>query len=131
MKPGNAITRGTVPAGINYNSPAYSVKFVTKSNIKENGVLSPDKGVVHTECSYYFLKAPANATCGNGTREPTEQCDDGNNNNLDDCTNSCRLPICGNGTREGRESCDDGNSNNNDACSNLCVAPICGNGTRE
>jgi cysteine-rich repeat protein len=107
------------------------VKFITKSNIKENGVLSSDKGVSHTECAYYFLTAPTTAACGNGIREGSEQCDDKNNNNLDGCTNTCRLPLCGNNIQEGTEQCDDGNSNNNDSCSNTCGAPTCGNGIRE
>lgn len=34
------------------------------------------------------LDAPAG--CGNGTREATEQCDDGNNKNLDGCDSLCR-----------------------------------------
>lgn len=100
MKPGSAITRGNVPAGIDYNAPVYSVRFVTKSNIRENGALSPDRGVTHTECAYYFMTAPATSACGNGKRELNEQCDDGNTNNLDGCTNTCRLPLCGNGVRE-------------------------------
>ena len=124
MKPGLSITRGTVPAGINYNSPAYLVKFVTKSNIKENGTISPDKGVTHTECAYYFIKAPATIACGNGIREGSEQCDDANTNDLDGCSNTCHFPVCGNGVREGSEQCDDGNFNNNDTCSNQCRAIV-------
>jgi cysteine-rich repeat protein len=131
MKNWSAVTRGNVPAGINYSSPVYSVRFVTKSNIRENGTLSPDKGVTHTECAYFFITAPTTSTCGNGIREGTEQCDDRNSNNFDDCSNTCRFPLCGNGIREGAEQCDDGNSNNNDACSNICGAPLCGNGIRE
>lgn len=109
------------------------MRFVTKSNIKENGVLSTSRGATHTECAYYFLKAPVTpvASCGNNIREGSEQCDDGNNSNLDGCTNSCRFPVCGNGIIEGSESCDDNNSNNNDGCSNSCTSPLCGNGTRE
>jgi cysteine-rich repeat protein len=131
MKPGMAISRGSMPATIDYSQPVYSVKFVTKSNIKQDGVLSPDRGVTHVECAYYFMKAPVTSSCGNGVRELNEQCDDGNQNNLDTCTNKCIFPVCGNGIREGSEQCDDANSNNNDDCSNVCRAPICGNGIRE
>jgi len=35
--------------------------------------------------------------CGNGIVEQGEQCDDGNQNNLDDCRNTCVFPICGDG----------------------------------
>jgi len=100
MKSGSAITRNTIPTGVDYNSPAYVVKFITKSNIKENGVLSPDHGVTHIGCAYYFIKAPVTSNCGNGIRELNEQCDDGNQNNFDGCTNTCTFPICGNGIRE-------------------------------
>ena len=31
--------------------------------------------------------------CGNGVVEGTEQCDDGNTNNNDQCTNACRIPV--------------------------------------
>jgi len=35
--------------------------------------------------------------CGNGTVDPGEECDDGNTNNNDECTNSCLFPRCGDG----------------------------------
>ncbi|MDO8640986.1 MAG: DUF4215 domain-containing protein, partial [Nitrosarchaeum sp.] len=62
---------------------------------------------------------------GNGQ---VEQCDDGNLNNTDSCSNSCTLQICGNGVVDNGELCDDGNENNNDACSNQCLPTICGDG---
>lgn len=36
--------------------------------------------------------APASAVCGNGLVEGDEQCDDGNSDDDDDCTNACTLP---------------------------------------
>jgi cysteine-rich repeat protein len=35
--------------------------------------------------------------CGNGRQDPGEECDDGNKNDNDDCTNDCRRAVCGDG----------------------------------
>ncbi len=67
------------------------------------------------------------AYCGDGFFDPTdEQCDDGNLNNNDTCSNDCTQG-CGNGIVNTGETCDDGNLNDNDDCSNNCTAG-CGNG---
>ena len=39
-----------------------------------------------------------------------EECDDGNNNHADECTNECKRPFCGDGIVNGVEECDDGNA---------------------
>ncbi len=59
-----------------------------------------------------------------------EECDDGNTDNNDSCTNTCTLPVCGDGFLDvlGGEECDDGNTNNNDDCMNTCVLATCGDG---
>ena len=83
-------------------------------------------------------------SCGDGrvrndleaTEEGFEECDDGNIDDRDGCTNSCRLARCGDGItrrdkvlgQEGYESCDDGNDNNQDPCTVYCEAPRCGDG---
>lgn len=69
-----------------------------------------------------------NESCGNATIEPGEDCDDGNLNNADGCSNVCRVASCGNGARLAPEECDDGNAVANDACSNNCRNPRCGDG---
>ncbi len=90
--------------------------------------------------------------CGNGIEEDNEECDDGNQNNSDGCTNDCKEtapPItCGNGTLENDEACDDNNAVSGDGCSALCATesgytcagtpsvctptqPVCGNGIKE
>jgi cysteine-rich repeat protein len=70
--------------------------------------------------------------CGNGFVDPNEQCDDGNTNNNDGCTNACKLAVCGDGIVEtGVEQCDDGNTNNNDGCTNACKIAVCGDGIVE
>ena len=54
------------------------------------------------------------ATCGNNILESGEQCDDGNNNNFDECRNDCTLPFCGDAISDQNrgEECDDGNGLN-------------------
>ena len=47
--------------------------------------------------------------CGNGTKEFGEDCDDGNTDDSDECTNECTLPRCGDAVHTATEQCDDGN----------------------
>ncbi len=46
--------------------------------------------------------------CGNGTVDPGELCDDGNQTNGDGCNGVCAPDSCGNGIVEGSEECDCG-----------------------
>lgn len=70
--------------------------------------------------------------CGNGVTSGCEQCDDGNANDNDACTNSCTANVCGDGSPlAGVEDCDDGNASNDDACKNDCSLNVCGDGVRE
>jgi cysteine-rich repeat protein len=68
------------------------------------------------------------ATCGNGTPEAFEQCDDGNQVDGDSCSPACAITLCGNGFLEGAEQCDDGNLKNGDGCSQACRSEVCGDG---
>lgn len=71
--------------------------------------------------------------CGDGVVDPSEACDDGNEQQGDGCDPSChREPArCGNAKREADEECDDGNLLDRDACSNRCLARSCGNARLE
>jgi cysteine-rich repeat protein len=86
-------------------------------------------------------------TCGNGTVDEFEECDDGDDTNTDDCTNGCIRPRCGDGivtpvgenlTDDGQddqldsddEQCDDGNEDPTDSCTNDCKWNVCGDGVR-
>ncbi|HEX7840624.1 MAG TPA: DUF4215 domain-containing protein, partial [Kofleriaceae bacterium] len=60
-------------------------------------------------------------TCGNGTLDPGEQCDDGNTANDAVCDDNCTAPGCGNGILDPGEQCDDGNSLSGDGCENNCT----------
>ena len=69
--------------------------------------------------------------CGNGHVEAGEQCDDGNDDNTDECIDDCRRAVCGDGhiRAGGAEACDDGDNNSNDrpdACREDCTEPRCG-----
>jgi cysteine-rich repeat protein len=66
--------------------------------------------------------------CGNGTREGSEACDDGNTINGDGCDSNCTSSRCGNGIKAPAEGCDDGNAVNGDGCDDNCTATGCGNG---
>ncbi len=59
--------------------------------------------------------------CGDGTvNQPNEQCDDGNLNNQDGCTNLCSPPFCGDTFTTSGETCDDGNTIAGDGCDQSC-----------
>ena len=74
-----------------------------------------------------------NRTCGNGTVEPGEECDDGNTFDHDGCSAACIIEsFCGNGTVEPGEECDDGNYKDGDGCARDCTLEKgCGNGCLE
>ena len=73
--------------------------------------------------------------CGNGVLDNDgvdgggEQCDDGNGDDGDSCTNACVVASCGDGVVwRGVEACDDGNDVDDDGCTNECTSPTCGDG---
>lgn len=94
--------------------------------------LACDAGETGINCLHDCAAA---ALCGNGVKDGTETCDDGNVINGDGCNSSCGNETCGDwilttsnptnsyifktGTSL-PEQCDDGNSVNNDACDNTC-----------
>jgi|GEM_PF-1107610 len=87
-KAGQSIVRGNIPTNIDYSKPVYSLKYNTVSMLKtqSNLVTVPGSEVNHLECGFFYAKTPVVApqiVCGNGKKEGTEQCDDGNTNNND------------------------------------------------
>ncbi len=77
--------------------------------------------------------------CGDGHKEGTEQCDDGNVRPFDGCSPTCTnepkcgypnndtaqpyqcFSVCGDGIKMPGEQCDDGNLQNGDGCSSTCT----------
>ena len=78
-------------------------------------------GVCHNQ-----LCAPPR--CGDGFKEPSEQCDDGNSIAGDGCSVNCTIETCGNGIIDPHEGCDDGNTNDHDGCQHNCQIERCGDG---
>jgi cysteine-rich repeat protein len=68
------------------------------------------------------------AFCGDAVVQEDEECDDGNEDDLDGCRNDCTLPFCGDGIVDDGELCDDGNDDDLDECRNDCSTPLCGDG---
>ncbi len=65
-------------------------------------------------------------SCGDGTTDLGEDCDDGNNLDGDDCPADCIIdqqpePFCGDGSvNQPSEECDDGGNQNGDGCNSEC-----------
>jgi cysteine-rich repeat protein/parallel beta-helix repeat protein len=67
--------------------------------------------------------------CGNGVKEPGEECDDGNTQSGDGCSSICKNEYCGDGILQTGEQCDDGNNTDGDGCTANCKIEYCGDGT--
>lgn len=70
--------------------------------------------------AYILTRGASPYGCGDGERQPNEECDDGNQYDADGCSRSCHVEICGNGRLEGAEQCDDGNLAELDGCGADC-----------
>ncbi|MEZ4453173.1 MAG: DUF4215 domain-containing protein [Nannocystaceae bacterium] len=89
-----------------------------------------DSGALNGTMSLCKLDCTLNV-CGDGVVSPIEECDDGDDVDLNACSNLCVLARCGDGVVQVGESCDDGNDVAGDGCSAGCVLETCGNGTAD
>lgn len=64
--------------------------------------------------------ADERTSCGNGTTEFPELCDDGDLDDGDGCDSNCTPTGCGNGITTVGEQCDDGNTTAGDCCGATC-----------
>jgi cysteine-rich repeat protein len=95
-----------------------------------------ESGDDHVACRWRAWSCTAPGRCGNGIQESSEECDDGNAENNDACTNICHNNVCGDGyvNWAGGELCDDGARNGTPcvpAYGRLCTycTPACRIGT--
>ncbi|MEP7119329.1 MAG: DUF4215 domain-containing protein [Byssovorax sp.] len=72
----------------------------------------------------------AAAMCGDGHKDPGEECDEGaKNSDTGTCTTMCKNAACGDGFVQTGEECDDGAMNSDTgACTTKCAAAKCGDG---
>ncbi len=69
------------------------------------------------------VAAALTGDCGNGSLDAGEECDDGNSNNGDGCSDQCVIEFaCGDGNVDAGEECDDGNTASGDGCSDQCTS---------
>ena len=127
LQSGGAMTiAGTVRAlnGMNELDYLNTLPVVT-------GVVNPPTpGVVHDATLTPCGGGPP--TCGNGIKEPTEQCDGalGTCPTGEQCTPACVCaapPMCGDGIVQTGELCDDHNLIDGDGCDSNCTPTGCGN----
>jgi cysteine-rich repeat protein len=108
------------------------IKFVnTKSNSIDSSKEKLDELFEKVNRLSSHLRALTKAHgCGNGRKDPGEECDKGIKNGTfsSSCSDVCTLTLCGDGVKEKDEECDDGNVNEGDGCNKNCKLEICGNG---
>lgn len=107
----NGVWKALKPLSVNVNAATDMVRYTFESPGFSDFILTTS----------FSNPAPV---CGNGVEEPGEFCDDGNQNNGDECTNTCQIASCGDGfIKAGAEACDDGNTHDFDQCSSTCTIP--------
>jgi cysteine-rich repeat protein len=135
-----SITGGTAPFTGRFR-PEFSLSTTAGTDFRGLGAAgtwnlrvaddaSGDTGTLES----WTLLACVNPTapfCGDGaTNSASEECDDGNTDNADACSNTCQITDgCGDGNIDAGEVCDDNNIASGDGCSSACVFDIgCGAG---
>jgi len=89
--------------------PAEEQRYRRSCNPNNPAITTDDNAA----CNWSAWACTAPGSCGNGTRDTGEECDDGNENNGDACTNTCDNNVCGDGfVNTGVEACDNGPLNN-------------------
>ena len=92
----------------------------------------------HNHTFFYHCAALVSATCGNGTIEGTDVCDDNDTTTGDGCNDTCQIetgyscdgepsicvPVCGDGLIIAPESCDDNDNMTGDGCNDICQMEI-------
>ena len=110
----------------------------TSTTTAPDGDTSSETGVGSTSAESSSSSATDSSTenCGNGIKDPGEECDEGyagNSNDDGKCTLACQWAVCGDGlVWHDHEECDLGPNNNDDlygGCTTQCQAgPSCNDG---
>ena len=88
-KPGSFIRLNGVSAGASRENPAYRISFIPRTyDLISAGNLGP--AVDHQQCLFVYPRF-----CGDGVvdTDRDEQCDDGNMNSGDGCSNICQTEV--------------------------------------
>ena len=110
------ITSDNLEYGKNYK---WRARAVDSEGVASNWVEFGDNG----DDTDFAITTPG---CGNSILEEGEECDDGNTENNDGCSNLCQYEVCGDGYKQTDEECDDGNTEDNDGCNASCELEYCG-----
>ncbi|MCY0989468.1 DUF4215 domain-containing protein [Nannocystis sp. ILAH1] len=115
------------PMGEDSSTSSTSTTDSTSSGTTDTTATTNTTTTTETDTSTTSTTTPP-AECGNEIVEGDEECDDGNEDDTDDCTMLCKNASCGDGfVQAGVEDCDDGNDDDSDTCA-LCKNATCGDG---
>lgn len=103
-------TTSTTGAGSTGSGSTAGTTTSTTASATSGTTSDPTEGPVTSAPDTTTNESGGDAVCGNGVPEGDEECDDGNADDIDNCSNACQLPKCGDGVRAGVEECDDGNA---------------------
>src|SRR3989344_4500214 len=125
----NIAQRGSMaffPGGYSYRPYYFYDSCVSTNQLREYECARPYNPTTVT-CANQCTNGACVVRCGDGVKEGTEQCDDGNTADGDGCSYICAIePFCGDSAvNQPNEECDDGNQVDSDVCSNTCVAATC------
>jgi len=73
---------------------------------------NPGDSCTYAVSNWFTIACTEIGSCGDGTIDPGEECDDGNADGSDSCTDQCKANVCGDGyVHVGEEQCDEGLNN--------------------
>jgi cysteine-rich repeat protein len=106
-----AVPEGALGAFIGENPNGIWYLTVADDNFGDSGTLD----------GWSLTLRTGDATCGDGSVDAGETCDDTNAVDGDGCDSNCTVTGCGNGIVTAGEDCDDGNTVDGDACPSTCA----------
>jgi cysteine-rich repeat protein len=123
----------TVTSDASHSGPASSDTSSTNGDASSTGVSTDTSstgapGSSSSGSSSGEVSTGPAGFCGDGKVDVGEECDDGNADEIDQCTTKCRPPSCGDDILQPGEICDDGNLDENDDCTSKCKLSVCGDG---